>query len=376
MRSKYILRNEGTIINWRGNWATGVDYAIGDTIYQGGISYICTAPHVSSDDTKPGVGGSWTAYWSILCQGSQGPQGIPGGVMHWRGLYSASTVYAANDGVRSAEGYGYYSLQDNNVGHTPPTDGSDNEYWSCFAWSGGMPDGWMSNGWIAAGETWTYDGADSPTFTFTISGDKTSKYAPGMRIKLTQTTVKYFIIVAISYSDPNTTVTIYGGTNYTLVNAAITDPYYSMMKSPVGFPSDPEKWTVQLVDTANRVQDNPTISTWFNIGNISISIPIGAWRLMYFVSPFVNFSSSKPLSLQTTLSTTSDGASDVTFITGSYANPITTFMATHFMEKFVNITSKTTYYINTIYWSSGTAIELSIRGSSSPTIIKAVCAYI
>jgi len=75
------------------------------------------------------------------------------------------------------------------------------------------------DGWRAAGETWTYASADDPTFTFTISGDKTSKYSPGMRIKLTQTTVKYFIITAVSYSAPNTTVTVYGGTDYDLVNA-------------------------------------------------------------------------------------------------------------------------------------------------------------
>ena len=53
-----------------------------------------------------------------------------------RGLYNAGTTYAANDGVLSAEGYGYVSLVDGNIGHTPPTDGSNSAYWSCFAWHG------------------------------------------------------------------------------------------------------------------------------------------------------------------------------------------------------------------------------------------------
>src|SRR6185503_19345707 len=94
-------------------------------------------------------------------------------------------------------------------------------------------------GWIPAAETWTYASADSPTFTFTITGDKTGKYSAGMRIKLTQTTAKYFLITAVSYSAPNTTVTVYGGTDYTLANAAITLPFYAIVQSPFGFPRSP-----------------------------------------------------------------------------------------------------------------------------------------
>ena len=51
----------------------------------------------------------------------------------------------------------------------------------------------LQTGWISAGETWTYASADDPTYTFTISGDLTTKYYAGMRISLTQTTEKFFI---------------------------------------------------------------------------------------------------------------------------------------------------------------------------------------
>ncbi|WP_442766606.1 hypothetical protein, partial [Mitsuokella multacida] len=261
MRNKYILRNEGLVLQIHDpyQWTLGDAYDAGEMAYNNGVSYFCISPHTADAAHEPGVGDDWEDVFQLLAVGKQGPQGIPGGVMNWRGVYNASTTYAVNDAVRSAEGYGYYSLQDNNVGHAPPTDGSDNAYWSCFAWKGekgdtpdtpDTPDAWI------AGETWTYLGADAPTYTFTISGDKTSKYSPGMRIKLTQTTVKYFIIVAVSYSYPNTTVTIYGGTDYTLENAAITDPYYSMVKAPAGFPLDPAKWTVSA--TLSGVQSNPT----------------------------------------------------------------------------------------------------------------------
>lgn len=88
------------------------------------------------------------------------------------------------------------------------------------------------DGWTAAGETWTYASA----VTFTVSGDQTAKYTAGVKIKLTQTTAKYFYVVSSSYGAPNTTVTVTGGSDYTLANAAITNPYYSRAETPAGFP--------------------------------------------------------------------------------------------------------------------------------------------
>lgn len=89
-----------------------------------------------------------------------------------------------------------------------------------------------ADGWTASGETWTYASAT----TFTISGDKTTKYTIGDKIKLVQTTQKYFYIIGTSYSFPDTTITVSAGSDYSLVNAAITVPYYSKMATPNGFP--------------------------------------------------------------------------------------------------------------------------------------------
>lgn len=88
------------------------------------------------------------------------------------------------------------------------------------------------NGWTPAGETWT----QISETTFRISGDKTGKYQVNDKIKLTQTTVKYFRITGISYSSPNTTVTVDGFGISTLVSGTITNPYYSKMETPQGFP--------------------------------------------------------------------------------------------------------------------------------------------
>ena len=85
-----------------------------------------------------------------------------------------------------------------------------------------------NGGWIGAVGTWTYASAT----TITVPSGAATYYAVGDKIKLTQTTVKYFYIVGVA----DTILTITGGTSYTLANAAITLPYFSHVASPVGFP--------------------------------------------------------------------------------------------------------------------------------------------
>jgi hypothetical protein len=84
------------------------------------------------------------------------------------------------------------------------------------------------DGWMDANETWTYASAS----TITVPTDATTKYQIGDKIKLTQTTVKYFYITGVT----STVLTITGGSDYTLVNAAITANYYSKTSNPQGFP--------------------------------------------------------------------------------------------------------------------------------------------
>ena len=138
----------------------------------------------------------------------------------------------------------------------------------------------LSTGWQTGPGTWTYSSADSPTFVLTTSVDLSSFIGVGARIKLTQTTEKFFIVTAIS----GTAITLYGGTDYTLTAAAITSAYFSIMKAPAGFPLNPTKWTVEATDTADRVQGSPTQNVWYNLGSFSTSVPIGCWKLEYYVA--------------------------------------------------------------------------------------------
>ncbi len=90
----------------------------------------------------------------------------------------------------------------------------------------------FNGGWIPTGETWTY----ATSTTVTIAGDKRNKYSKGMKVKLTQTTVRQYYITNVTYSAPNTTLTLNAGTDFMVANAAITSPFYSMVANPAGFP--------------------------------------------------------------------------------------------------------------------------------------------
>lgn len=88
-------------------------------------------------------------------------------------------------------------------------------------------------GWVSANETWTYESAS----TFSVAADVTTKYQKGDKIKWTQTTVKYGVIVSVgAYSGGKTIMTIAVNNDYTIANAAISVNSYSREESPLGFP--------------------------------------------------------------------------------------------------------------------------------------------
>lgn len=117
-----------------------------------------------------------------------------------------------------------------------------------------------TDGWTSDSNTWTYASAS----TFTISGDKTAIFTKGTRLKFTQTTTKYAVVVSSSYGAPNTTVTIAVNTDYTIANAAITSPNYSYQTNPQGYPG----WFA-YTPTYAGFSANPTFTARFRIdGNM------------------------------------------------------------------------------------------------------------
>jgi hypothetical protein len=237
------------------------------------------------------------------------------------------------------------------------------------------------NGWVEDDNTWLYSSADAPNYLFTISGDQTTVLYPGMRLKCTQSgAVKYFIIVAVSYSSPNTIVTVYGGTDYALTNNAISSNYYSSAKAPLGFPLNPEKWSVTFSDTANRSQSSPTTSQWYNPGSMSITVPIGAWVMFFKASIYLQYASAADRWAGVTCGlATSLGTAPLTDF-AFCVNMGGTFMfilGTGSITQNIALTSKTTYYIAiSTDGTSATAISVDGLDRCAKTTITAVCAYL
>lgn len=236
----------------------------------------------------------------------------------------------------------------------------------------------LASGWLEANETWSYQGASDPSFTFTISGDKTGKYSPGMRIRLNQTTDKYFLITRVEYSDPNTTITIYGGTDYDLASATISNPFYSVHKAPQGFPLNPLKWALLVSDTTDREQSSPSGGSWYNLGGNSLTLPIGVWRLGYKCCLYVVRNSAAFGDSRSTLSTANNSESDANYSTynaQSSASGSQQQYAHIQMEHVREVTSPTTYYLNIGTPNNGIT-AVGIKNIYETTQIYAYCEYL
>ena len=113
--------------------------------------------------------------------------------------------------------------------------------------------------WIPGSGTWTYISAT----TFSVPSADAASMTVGSKIKFTQTSSKYFYVTGVS----GTTITVTGGSDYTVANAAITSPYYSNAASPQGFP----QW-FNATQTFGGFSANPTSVYRFCIVGRKVSL--------------------------------------------------------------------------------------------------------
>lgn len=109
-----------------------------------------------------------------------------------------------------------------------------------------------ADGWTLVSDTWTYLSVSSVT----VPSGAASLYQKGDRVKLTQTTVKYFVIVGVT----DTTLTFAVNTDYTVANAAISAISYSHQENPLGFP-------VKFLFTPTITSGTGTLTTVANSGS-------------------------------------------------------------------------------------------------------------
>lgn len=245
-----------------------------------------------------------------------------------------------------------------------------------------------ADGWLSVPETWTYASGDDPVYQIYVSGNVSSDpwYRAGNKVKCTNnSTTFYGIIVKVgSYDAGNnrTPIDLYGGTDYDLANSAITSPHISKSKSPDGFPLSPDKWTVSLSDTSDQSQASPASNTLYNLGSLSLNIPIGVWRVYYELALqfTVTLAAAQNRGFQCTLSTANNSESDSAFTaTFTFALPAITGgigRATVHREKLLSLTSKTTYYLLASAGGATTATSINFRGDVIATTVKCVCAYL
>lgn len=237
-----------------------------------------------------------------------------------------------------------------------------------------------NGGWIGGIGTWSYSSADAPTFVITINADMTALIGVGYRIKLTQTTAKYFIVTAVgAFSGGNTLITVYGGTDYTLENAAITLPYYSNVKSPFGFPISPAKWSVIVSNTSDITQATPTQNVWYNPGSVTINVPIGEWKLSYnLVLYFFSTASQTSTNGFVTLGTANNNsyAPMASAFNISGASGTLGLMSQVTKISPITLTTKQTYYLNVRTTFTNVANIIIYGAGVGTTVILAECAYL
>lgn len=238
--------------------------------------------------------------------------------------------------------------------------------------------GYPSLGWITAGETWSYASWNATTRigTLTVPTDATTKYSPGMRIQIAQSTggTKYGIIHAVS----STLLTVFFPSGTTLNNEAISSPFYTPVSNPIGFDADPSKWQISASSSSDRSTSSATLASLTD----NFVVGVGAWEVVF--KPLVRITNANDATNRygkTTLST--DGSTEtnpkLTVAVGlETSGPAgvadTGVYTTGFARDYVNLASETTFtMMGLVNVSSAT---LTIYGAFQATRMVATSAYL
>lgn len=144
----------------------------------------------------------------------------------------------------------------------------------------------FTDGWIPAGETWTRTG----NFTFTVTGDQTSKYRKGARVRYKDGGSFEYGTVLSSAFGAVTTVTLFTNTNYTMAAATITENSVSYSQNPVGYPQMFD-WTPTHSRGAVNYTNLPTTNyakfavsnsvVWFEEAHTQAGTPGGSGQQLF-----------------------------------------------------------------------------------------------
>lgn len=246
----------------------------------------------------------------------------------------------------------------------------------------------VSGGWIPTSVPIIFVSTDNPSYLVSVNYNVTGTFGVGMKMQLThQASVKNFIITQVTFTGTSTQINLYGGTDFTLnVTGAITNPQYSMEKSPFGFNIDPDKWTVSLYDTTNAIKNSPVANTVYNMGvdggtsAMSVSMPIGKWwtSLQCTGEVITTLVAVATTGINIALSTANNSVSDNRLKGhGTATLPVgaDTYRVPINIRRLVSAISKTIYYL-VMFTGASSTTSIAIRGDVTTTQIDLVCAYL
>lgn len=241
-------------------------------------------------------------------------------------------------------------------------------------------------GWIPITLSCAFGSATaSPNFTMTITDS--NAYIPnvvglGDRVTCTnQSTTQYFIVVKIAASAGTTTLTLFGGANYSLASGSVTNVYFSHMKSPFGFNPDPSIWLVSAIGTGLCTKASPAAGTYYGdtdfTGNNApkLSIPIGAWLLQFEGCLEATMTSGNAIQATMTLGSAHNTVYDTDYNYFQYLNAGTVQATTAIGSKSVVMSSATTIYLIAAI-NSGTASNLYMNMAGGQLKITATSNYV
>lgn len=150
-----------------------------------------------------------------------------------------------------------------------------------------------NDGWVEVSDTWTYASAN----TITVPSGAASIYKKGMGIRIKQGAgYKYYYITIVA----DTLLTVTGGTDFTVANAAITDVAYTLSPStaigfPVKFACAAPSWDTTYIDNGTGGQQPTAGGASFRVWGDTVELIVylgaanvsknGAGNILSFTIP-------------------------------------------------------------------------------------------
>lgn len=159
----------------------------------------------------------------------------------------------------------------------------------------------------------------------------------------------------------------------------VTSTFYSLGRTPYGFPGQVGRWTVISILRTDTVQAAPVTGTWYNTGVGQLTVPIGEWDIGYTAQIYADRASGQ-IQISMTLSTSSSTESDHQFTGNLNIGPSTAGGAQITMSNNVSVSSTEVRYLSVSSQGGGGINNIYILAASTGgrggCQITAKCAYL